>query len=109
MLASSYNGWDQNFKDLLETSNQQKKGILRMSNLEKYKKCFTESFSIEESSLEGNLEYNSIEEWDSIGHMAMIASLEEAFDITMDIDDVIEFSSFDKGKELLKKYEVNIA
>ena len=80
-----------------------------MSNLEKYKKCFTESFSIEESALGKNLEYNSIEEWDSIGHMAMIASLEEAFDITMDIDDVIEFSSFDKGKELLAKYEVNIA
>jgi len=80
-----------------------------MENLEKYKQCFIESFSIEESALAVNLEYNSIEEWDSIGHMAMIASLEDAFDISMDIDDVIEFSSFEKGKELLKKYDVVVA
>jgi acyl carrier protein len=80
-----------------------------MDNLEKYKKCFIESFSIDESALASNIEYNTIEEWDSIGHMAMIASLEETFDISMDIDDIIEFSSFEKGKELLKKYDVVVA
>ena len=77
-----------------------------MNNLEKYKKVFTESFAIEESQLNGDLEYNSIETWDSVGHMGMIATLEETFEIEMDTDDIIDFSSYNKGFELLPKYGV---
>ena len=80
-----------------------------MSNLDKYKKCFISNFALEENALKKNIEYNSIPEWDSIGHMAMIAELEETFEISMDIDDIIEFSSYDKGIEILKKYEVSIS
>jgi hypothetical protein len=40
--------------------------------------------------------------------MAMIAELEEVFGISMDIDDIIEFSSYKKGIEILVKYEVSI-
>jgi acyl carrier protein len=77
-----------------------------MSNLEKYKKAFFESFSINDSVLEGNLEYNSIPEWDSVGHMGLIAGIEEAFDIQLEMDDIVDFSSFNKGKEILEKYKV---
>ncbi|MGE4345352.1 MAG: acyl carrier protein [Geoalkalibacter sp.] len=80
-----------------------------MSNLDKYKAAFVESFEIEESDLDSNLEYNSISAWDSIGHMSLISELEDAFDIMIETDDVIEFSSFEKGKEILKKYDVEIA
>ena len=80
-----------------------------MSNLDKYNQCFISTFTIDESALKNNIEYNSIPEWDSIGHMAMIAELEEVFEISMDIDDVIEFSSYNKGIEILKKYEVSIS
>jgi len=79
-----------------------------MSNLDKYNQCFMTSFTIDESAFKNNIEYNSIPEWDSIGHMAMIAELEEVFEISMDIDDIIEFSSYNKGIEILKKYEVSI-
>jgi acyl carrier protein len=79
-----------------------------VSNREKYSQCFVNAFSIDENVLKDNLEYNAIPEWDSIGHMAMIAELEEVFNISMEIDDVIEFSSYDKGIELLKNYGVNI-
>ena len=79
-----------------------------MSNLEKYREAFVESFEIEQSALQNNLEYNSIPEWDSIGHMGLIAALEDTFDIAMETDDIIEFSSFDKGKELMEKYGVTI-
>ena len=79
-----------------------------MSNLDKYKQCFMNSFTLDENALKNNIEYNSIPEWDSIGHMAMIAELEEVFDISMDIDDIIEFSSYAKGMEILVKYEVPI-
>jgi acyl carrier protein len=63
---------------------------------------------LDESAFENNIEYNSIPEWDSIGHMSLIAELEEIFGISMDIDDIIEFSSYNKGIEILNKYEVSI-
>lgn len=77
-----------------------------MNNLEKYNKVFTESFSISQNQLDTNLEYNSIAAWDSVGHMGMIASLEEVFDIELDTDDIIEFSSYNIGFEILRKYDV---
>ena len=79
-----------------------------MNNLEKYKTVFKESFSIDDDKLNEKLEYNSIETWDSVGHMGMIGSLEETFDIMLDTDDIIDFSSFEKGMEILKKYEIEM-
>ena len=78
-----------------------------MTNLQKYNKAFTESFEIEESQLAG-LEYQAIPTWDSVGHMGLIAALEDEFDIMMDTDDIIDLSSYEKGKEILKNYDVDI-
>ena len=78
-----------------------------MENLEKYKNVFIEAFQIKESQLEG-LKYQEVEEWDSVGHMCLMTDLEEGFDIEMDIDDIIDFSSFEKGMEILRKYNVFI-
>ncbi len=77
-----------------------------MNNKEKYDQAFIESFSIDKSKLGDNLEYNSIPEWDSVGHMGLIAGLEEVFDIMMEMDDIIDFSSYKKGFELIAKYGV---
>ena len=49
-----------------------------------------------------------IENWDSIGHMQLMATLEDTFDIMMDTDDIIDFSSYEKGIEILKKYDIEI-
>ncbi len=76
-------------------------------NLNKYKKAFTETFSIDDKGLE-KLEYQSIDNWDSIGHMTLMSAIEEAFGITFETDDIIDFSSFTKGKEILEKYKVSI-
>ena len=78
-----------------------------MKNLQKYNEAFLKIFNLEDQLLE-NLKYQSIETWDSVGHMALISELEEFFDIEMDIDDIIEFSDYKKGKEILKKYNVDI-
>ena len=78
-----------------------------MSNLEKYDSVFVESFMINVSDL-NSLKYQSVKEWDSIGHMNLISNLEEVFEIEIDIDDIIDFSSYEKGKELLSKYNVEI-
>ena len=78
-----------------------------MNNIEKYKKAFTDSLSIETSTLNNNLKYNEIPEWDSIGHMTLISDLEEKFDISIETDDIVDFSSYEKGIEILKKYKIN--
>ncbi|MCR5168372.1 MAG: acyl carrier protein [Oscillospiraceae bacterium] len=77
-----------------------------MNNIEKYNKVFMESLGVTEEQLAG-LEYTGVDSWDSVGHMNLIACLEEAFDIMMETDDIIDFSSYEKGKEILaEKYDV---
>ena len=78
-----------------------------MSNYQKSKKVFCEAFEIKEDILK-ELEYQSITQWDSIGHMTMIGLLEDEFDIMMEMDDIIDFSSFKKGIETLAKYKILI-
>lgn len=78
-----------------------------MTNLEKYNAVFCEALSVEEAQLEG-LKYQSVPGWDSVGHMSLVAAIEDAFDIMMEMDDIIDLSSYEKGKEILKKYKVEI-
>ena len=79
-----------------------------MSNLEKYRNAFVEGLDVEEDKITDSLEYEGIPEWDSVGHMSLVACIEEAFDIMMETEDIIDFNSFQKGIELLKKYDVEI-
>jgi len=76
-----------------------------MTNHDKYISIFIESFDINEEDTKA-AKYQEVEGWDSVGHMQLIAALEEAFDIMLDTEDIIDFSSFEKGKEILKKYGV---
>lgn len=78
-----------------------------MSFSQKYKSVFSEVFEIEEELVE-TLEYQSIPQWDSVGHMSLMAELEDTFDITLEMDDIIDFSSYKKGIETLSKYGVTI-
>ena len=79
-----------------------------MSILEKYKLSFKDSLSLKDEDVNEKLEYNGVPEWDSIGHMTLMSKLEEEFNISLETDDIIDFSSFKKGIEILKKYNVNI-
>jgi|TARA_B100002003_G_scaffold223524_1_gene228118 acyl carrier protein len=77
-----------------------------MSNIHKYQDIFIKSLSINSNKFNENIKYNEIPEWDSIGHMTLMAGLEEGFNISMDTDDIVDFSSFKKGKEILRKYKI---
>lgn len=78
-----------------------------MTNIEKYTKAFTETFEIDAATTSG-LKYQAIEAWDSVGHMGLVAAVEDAFDIMLDPDDIIDLSSFEKGQEILAKYKVEM-
>ncbi len=73
-----------------------------MTNLEKYNKAFTDSLELTEDKLPG-LQYQGTELWDSVGHMTLMAAIEDAFDIMLETDDIVDFSSYEKGKEILSK------
>jgi acyl carrier protein len=77
-----------------------------MDNKEQYQKIFIESLSIESEKFNDDIKYNEIPEWDSIGHMTLMSGLEEGFKIALETDDIIEFDSYKKGIEILKKYKV---
>ena len=79
-----------------------------MTNKEKFDQVFIDSFSVTADQLNEGLVYQSVQQWDSIGHMGMVAALEEAFDIMLETDDIIDFGSYTKGIEILAKYDVVI-
>jgi acyl carrier protein len=78
-----------------------------MTSLEKLHRSFMETLGLSKAVNLEKLEYQSVEQWDSVGHMALIASIEDEFDIMLETDDVIDMSSFLKSKEILKKYGIN--
>jgi acyl carrier protein len=78
---------------------------MSQENQEKYDKIFIENFKATPEQLPG-LTYQSIPSWDSVGHMAMVAELEDAFDIMLEMDDIIDLSSYEEGKRILEKYDI---
>jgi len=78
-----------------------------MTNLEKLATVFAETFGISENKVNG-LQYQGIDQWDSVGHMTLVAAIEDAFDIQLDTDDIIDMSSFEKAQEILAKYDVHL-
>ena len=79
-----------------------------MNNKEKYNKVFVDCFCVAEDVLNENFTYQCVAAWDSVGHMGMIAAIEDAFDIMMETEDIIEFGSYTIGIDKLKKYGVDI-
>lgn len=80
-----------------------------MSNKEKYDNIFIECFGLAPEQVNDKLAYQGVQAWDSVGHMGLIAALEEAFGIALDTDDIIEFSSYAVGIGILNKYGVDIS
>lgn len=81
-----------------------------MNNEDTLKNAFCEGLGVQSDSIDWEtLEYRGIEQWDSVAHMQVVAEIEDAFDIMMDIDDVIAMSDFTVTKGILGKYDVSFA
>ena len=76
-----------------------------MNNLEKLTNVFADTFGIAVNEVAG-LQYQGIEQWDSVGHMTLVAAIEDEFGIEMDTDDIIDMSSFERAKEIVAKYGI---
>ena len=78
-----------------------------MTNQDCHDSAFRSAFELEENADLSALEYMSIEDWDSIGHMALMSELEDAFDITIKTEDLIQFESYKQGTEILSRYSID--
>lgn len=78
-----------------------------MSNYKKYVDAFKVAIQQDDEDVVVKLQYRDMG-WDSVAHMVLMSEIENSFDIMLDTDDVIDFSSFEKGKEILKKYDIEI-
>ena len=77
-----------------------------MVDIERLRVIFRKSLEVDADFPVDSLEYRGIEKWDSLAHMSLIAALEDEFDVMIDIDDVIDMSSFAKAREILGKLGV---
>ena len=81
-----------------------------MSNEQTLKNAFIEGLGVQGDLIDWDtLEYRGIEQWDSVAHMQVVAEIEDAFDIMLDIDDVIAMADFKVTKEILGKYDVSFS
>lgn len=79
-----------------------------MTNLEKLNNIFCEVFSVEASLLNSEFNKDTVEGWDSVRQLSLTSAVEDEFDIMLDAEDIIGFSSYENAKELLKKYDIEI-
>lgn len=79
-----------------------------MTNIEKYNKIFCDIFLVGEDVLNDSFDNESVDGWDSVKQLALTTALEDAFDIMLDAEDILDLTSYAKGKEILKKYDVEL-
>ena len=79
-----------------------------MTNLEKLDEIFCEVFSVEVSALGGEFNKDNVEGWDSVRQLSLTTAIEDAFDIMLDAEDILEFTSYDNAKSILAKYDIQL-
>jgi len=79
-----------------------------MTNIEKYNELFIQNFRVRVEQLNSEFIASDIEQWDSLAHLQLITLLEDAFDILIDADEIMEITSYENGKIVLKKYGVEV-
>lgn len=78
-----------------------------MKNIEKYRNAFIEALDLEEDEVSEDLALGETSEWDSLGHMILISTMEDAFDVSLDAEWMTEFNSYRSGMELLNRLGVD--
>lgn len=79
-----------------------------MTNLEKLNKIFCEVFSVEASALNSEFNKSNVDGWDSVHQLSLTSSVEDEFDILLDAEDILEFTSYENAKLILAKYEIDL-
>ncbi|MEU8136299.1 acyl carrier protein [Streptodolium elevatio] len=75
-----------------------------MSTKERLKGVFASALDLdpETTSIE-DLRYREIDKWDSLGHMVLVAAIEDEFDVQLDTDQVIDMNAFKVAYDMLRE------
>lgn len=76
-------------------------------NAEKLRDSFSRALGIPAGQVTDDLAYNSLKEWDSVAHMALVVELETEFDVMFDTDDILGMSTVAKAREILTRHGVS--
>lgn len=79
-----------------------------MSNLDTLNGIFCEVFSVDAGALGAGFDNKSVEGWDSVRQLSLTAAVEDSFDIMLDPEDILEFTSYDNAKTILAKYDIEL-
>lgn len=79
-----------------------------MSNIEKLNKIFCAVFSVDETALNADFDKNNVAGWDSVHQLNLTSSVEDEFDIMLDAEDILDFTSYNNVKTILAKYDIEL-
>lgn len=75
---------------------------------QRYKDIFAEIFEVDEGQLGPDFNSDNVEKWDSVIQLSLVNAMEDEFDIMLDTEDILEFKSYEGGKAILAKYDVEV-
>lgn len=79
-----------------------------MKNIERLNLIFCEVFSVELSALNSGFDNKNVEGWDSVRQLSLTSAVEDEFDIMLDPEDILNFTSYENAKAILAKYEIEL-
>lgn len=79
-------------------------GGWRLIDNEPFLKIFEETLLVDRSEIVDDLGYQNIPEWDSVAQMTLIAAFEQAYDITIDTEDIASMTTVARIKSILSRY-----
>lgn len=79
-----------------------------MTNLEKYNDIFVQVFGADLAQLGDNYSKENVSAWDSVHQLNIISLMEETFDLMLDPEDIMACTSYNAGKEILAKNDIEL-
>ena len=79
-----------------------------MTNIEKLNNIFCDVFAVDASALGADFDNKTVENWDSVRQLSLTSAVEDAFDIMLDPEDILDFTSYENAKAILAKYEIEL-
>lgn len=79
-----------------------------MTNLERLNKIFCEVFSVEVAALNDSFNKDNVDGWDSVRQLSLTSSVEDEFDLMLDAEDILDFTSYENAKNILAKYDIEL-
>ena len=71
-------------------------------------RIFCDVFSVEETALNNDFNNETIDGWDSVHQLSLTTAVEDEFDIMLDAEDILEFTSYENAKKILAKYDIEL-